>query len=148
MRDTCPNCQNWILEKEKKSYLFPKLEQHKGYSKSFFIKIVFNTFVRNEQFIFKFVTLYVSKRVLFFSWDLCDHAGFGIWDVRSHAHASAQPKTLETCKKACLVWFKKFQGMRQIARLKQLIYLSLSIKHKGLMGNLCVFIFCDRKIQW
>ena len=105
MRDTCPSCQNWILENEKKSYLLPKLEQHKGCSKSFFIKVVFNTFVPNDQFIFKFVTLQVSRRVSFFSWDLCDHAGFGIWDVRSHAHASAQPKTLETCKKSmpCLI---------------------------------------------
>ena len=29
------------------------------------------------------------------------------------------PKTLETCKKLRLVWFKKLQGVRQIARLKR-----------------------------
>ena len=36
------------------------------------------------------------------------------------------PKTLETCKKACLVSLKKLQGVQQIAHLKQQRFLSFT----------------------
>ena len=70
------------------------------------------------------------------------HIGFDIWDVRSHAHASAHAWNIgDRQKKARLVWLRKLQDVRQIARLKQQrSLLSLSVKHKNLTRKSCVFI--------
>ena len=45
-------------------------------------------------------------------------------------------------KKACLVWLKKLQGVRQITRLKQQCFLSstFSITHKDFTRKSCVFM--------
>ena len=57
-------------------------------------------------------------------------AGFNIWGVRLHVPASVHAWNIgDVQKKACLVWLRKFQGLRQIARLKQQRSLS--------------FIFCE-----
>ena len=55
------------------------------------------------------------------------NAGFGIWGERSHAHASVHAENLgDVQRKARLVWLRKFQGERQIARLKQQSSLSFN----------------------
>ena len=53
--------------------------------------------------------------------------GFSIWGVQLHAHDSAHAYNIrDVQKKARLVWFKKFQGVWQIARLKQQRFLSFT----------------------
>ena len=45
------------------------------------------------------------------------------WGVQSHAYAFAHAWNIRDMqKKARLVWFKKLQGVRQIARRKQLVF--------------------------
>ena len=58
------------------------------------------------------------------------------------------PKNVrDVLKKACLVWLKKLQGVRQIARLKQLFYLFLNYNTKILQENhLCLCVIW--LLQW
>ena len=52
------------------------------------------------------------------------------------------PKTIEMCKKLRLVWFKKLQGVRHIARLKRQRFSAFtSYKTKDLTMKAWVFIF-------
>ena len=73
-------------------------------------------------------------------------AGFGIWGVRSHAHASAHALNVrDMLKKARLVWLKKIQGVRQIARLKQQRFLSFTfyITQRSYEKIMCIYLLFD-----
>ena len=49
-----------------------------------------------------------------------ESSGFGIWGMRSHAHASAHAWNIgDVQKKARLNWLRKLQDVWQTARLKQ-----------------------------
>ena len=78
----------------------------------------------------------------YIQWSPLQHIspGFGIWD-RTRTPLDT-PKTLETCKKiARLVWLKKLQGVRKIARLKQQRFLSFTFykTHRSYEKS-CAFI--------
>ena len=73
------------------------------------------------------------------------HTGFDIWGVRSHAHASAHGWNIgDMQKKARLVWLRKLQDVRQIARLKQQRSLSFTFcktqRSYEKIINICYFV--------
>ena len=78
---------------------------------------------------------------------VCDHdAGFNIWGMQLHAYASAHTLNVrEVLKKACIVWLKKLQGVRQIARLKQQRFLSFTIyiTERSWEKIMCIYLLFD-----
>ena len=68
--------------------------------------------------------------------------GFGIWGMPSHVHTTAHAYNIrEVQKKACIVWFKKLQGVQQIACLKQQCFLSFTfyITQRSSEKIMCIY---------
>ena len=68
---------------------------------------------------------------------------YRLWHMRCaivHAHLYTRLKHERCAKKACLVWFKKLQGVQQITRLKQQRFLSFTF-YITQRSYICI-IFC------
>ena len=80
------------------------------------------------------------------------HPDFDIWGVRSHTHASAHALNVrDVLKKARLVWLKKLQSVRQIARLKQQLFLSFPfyiITQRSYEKIKCIYFLFDWFSGW
>ena len=74
-------------------------------------------------------------------------AGFNIWGVWWHVHASAHAWNIgDMQKKAHLVWLKKLPGVQHIARLKQ--QSSLSFPFYQTQRENHVYLFVILLVQW
>ena len=85
---------------------------------------------------FKFlVTKWLNFEVLH------EYSGFGIWGVRSHAHASAHALNIGDGQKKLFLIKKASRCAADRTLKQQVFYLSLSIKHKDVTRKSCVFVY-------